>query len=547
MTIRLLCHYGKYPANAIVTLDAGTEAGLVLANQATTNTTGGVPYVPTPEPDQVWGVSARRDSSGNLVELTDGSGASVDIGASDPNGAYLGPVSNRCMPCNQTNLTKFELMANAIVEFRVPVKEVRVRIPNWYVASLSAPSDFSEANLGTAAQAKCAIAYPVGSPTPTQGTQNGNAVASIPAGTTGEMLISFPEVVPAHSKVDVRIWLHNDGGIYFNGTGYGAPGDGLNTGVTTADLTMTNTALGTTRNGPCFLPVNIIGITTADTEAYIGDSICAGTGDTPDASGDIGIFARTLGKTLAYTNMGIGSETVARLASSSSALRRAEMAYAKRMRVHCGTNDLLGSNSAIVLASLQSLVNLLNPNGSVPVHVSTVIPRPSSTDGATTINNQVAWVQEARRKLFNRAVRQGQITGIAGIHDPCQYLEAKSTAAGAPTTESGLFTAYPALRTVTDGTTTAGSSTVTSPTAAFTASDDGQLISISGAGAAGATIVASIVYVSATSITLRNAQTGSAINVATSVAGTSTLNIACDRVTSDLIHPNRAGYLLANA
>lgn len=44
MTIRLLCAYGKFPANAIVTLDAATEAGLVSAKQASLNTVGGDVY-----------------------------------------------------------------------------------------------------------------------------------------------------------------------------------------------------------------------------------------------------------------------------------------------------------------------------------------------------------------------------------------------------------------------------------------------------------------------------------------------------------------------
>ncbi|ATQ77898.1 hypothetical protein CR152_27885 [Massilia violaceinigra] len=45
MTIRLLCAYSIYPANAIVILDSGTEAGLVAAKQASTDLTGGAIYI----------------------------------------------------------------------------------------------------------------------------------------------------------------------------------------------------------------------------------------------------------------------------------------------------------------------------------------------------------------------------------------------------------------------------------------------------------------------------------------------------------------------
>lgn len=46
MTIRLLCAYSIYPANAIIVYDTGTEAGLVAAKMASTDLTGGTPYVP---------------------------------------------------------------------------------------------------------------------------------------------------------------------------------------------------------------------------------------------------------------------------------------------------------------------------------------------------------------------------------------------------------------------------------------------------------------------------------------------------------------------
>jgi hypothetical protein len=80
MTIRFLAAYGIYPANAIVTLDAGTESGLISAKMASTNLTGGTAYTPPTAPAQLWQVAARRDSSGNLLGLIDESGAAVAAG-----------------------------------------------------------------------------------------------------------------------------------------------------------------------------------------------------------------------------------------------------------------------------------------------------------------------------------------------------------------------------------------------------------------------------------------------------------------------------------
>lgn len=68
MTIRLLVAYGEYPINAIVTLDAGTEAGLVAAKLASLDTSGGTPYVPP--------VPARRRG---LVEFETGPGGGIGI------------------------------------------------------------------------------------------------------------------------------------------------------------------------------------------------------------------------------------------------------------------------------------------------------------------------------------------------------------------------------------------------------------------------------------------------------------------------------------
>lgn len=46
MSVKLLCAWGQYPYNAIITLDANTEASMVSAKVATTDLTGGVVWVP---------------------------------------------------------------------------------------------------------------------------------------------------------------------------------------------------------------------------------------------------------------------------------------------------------------------------------------------------------------------------------------------------------------------------------------------------------------------------------------------------------------------
>jgi hypothetical protein len=74
MTIRLLAAYDKYPINAIVTLDTGTEAGLVAAKMASTNTTGGVAYVAPVGPAQRYPAQVEVDASGSILGLAQPNG-----------------------------------------------------------------------------------------------------------------------------------------------------------------------------------------------------------------------------------------------------------------------------------------------------------------------------------------------------------------------------------------------------------------------------------------------------------------------------------------
>jgi len=69
MTIRLLAARGHYPVNAIVTLDAGTEAGLVAAKLAEFNLTGGTPYVAPTLPNQRFDAQIEVDPAGAVVGL----------------------------------------------------------------------------------------------------------------------------------------------------------------------------------------------------------------------------------------------------------------------------------------------------------------------------------------------------------------------------------------------------------------------------------------------------------------------------------------------
>ena len=84
MTIRLLAARGHYPVNAIVTLDAGTEAGLVAAKLAEFNLTGGTPYVAPTLPNQRFDAQIEVDPAGAVVGLVaDGKVIAIGGGNTD--------------------------------------------------------------------------------------------------------------------------------------------------------------------------------------------------------------------------------------------------------------------------------------------------------------------------------------------------------------------------------------------------------------------------------------------------------------------------------
>jgi hypothetical protein len=78
MTIRLLAAYDIYPQNAIVTLAAGTEAGLIAAGLASASTTGGVAYVAPAVPPVI--NNARVSTSGGVSMIINDAGNVVNVG-----------------------------------------------------------------------------------------------------------------------------------------------------------------------------------------------------------------------------------------------------------------------------------------------------------------------------------------------------------------------------------------------------------------------------------------------------------------------------------
>lgn len=103
MTIRLLTARGIYPANAIVTLDVGTEAGLVVAKQASRDLAGGLPYVPPAAQNQIVTANLVVSPSGDVLGLAGPGGSVLPLGggvASIPFGSVV-PLSGSVVMARQ--------------------------------------------------------------------------------------------------------------------------------------------------------------------------------------------------------------------------------------------------------------------------------------------------------------------------------------------------------------------------------------------------------------------------------------------------------------
>lgn len=156
MTIRLLCAYSIYPTNAIVTLDAATEAGLVAARQASTNTTGGVPYVPPAQSNQVFPARLVFDGNKNVLGLEnpEAPGSTIGLGGSSAPTVLTGAVTGTGIGTVDTTLAPSVLDAAVLaLGFQHgSVGETYVVLPELYVTTTG--------GLGTAPSTGLAIAAP---------------------------------------------------------------------------------------------------------------------------------------------------------------------------------------------------------------------------------------------------------------------------------------------------------------------------------------------------------------------------------------------------
>lgn len=296
--------------------------------------------------------------------------------------------------------------------------------------------------------------------------------------------------------------------------------------------------------GQVATPVNVLGIH--------GDSISAGTGDGGDYT-DWGWIHRALGTDYARQRISLYGTLAKRWTDNGGlfSLRRktiADRCGITHYLLPLGTNDVnQGRTVAQVQASLVALWFERAATGK-PIMVATLPPITTSTDAWTTTAGQTATANEANRVAVNNWVRDGAPilagaaapTGSSAVgtlrmgqagHPVSDYLEIADPVETAR--NSGIWKATG--RVVNDAAMTAGQPTLTSASAAFTSADSGRVVQVAGAGAAGATVAATITAVTnATTVTLN-------VNATSTVSG-QVARIRAGDYAPDGIHPSLVGH-----
>lgn len=480
-------------------------------------------------------ISVMKNSAGQTV-LDDASRAVVQsaCGFRLP---YWGFAATRGLVRNTINAGVTDLNYRSEHVAREQLTGIRLTFANWRVASQV------ETATGSATTITASVEYPSG--TFTQVTFSGVPSGVIADG--GEIESDTVAVnIPEGSTFWVRGHEYNATGVItaFDSTGQKMSGDRLEASSGVADKTMGGTinTSGTQVAGP----LAIVQYTSKPSVLLIGDSIFAGINagpnDTPDNTGSMGAVAKAIGKVFGYSNVSSGGLTVQTLLTSYT--KRVGLArYATHVVSNLGTNDLAASRTASqILADLNTFRALFSGKR---YYQATIIPRStSSTSGWIEVADQArtgfTWSEGFS---LNSKIRRKQITGLDGVFDIARVLESPLDAAGAASPNSGLWKAAPYSRKVTDAAITSGTNSLTSATAAFTASDTGAGVYVAGAGSAGGKLYGIMTYVNATTVTLTNPLGGATLNAGTTVSA-ATAYIDHAALTHDGIHPSQAGHLV---
>jgi hypothetical protein len=184
----------------------------------------------------------------------------------------------------------------------------------------------------------------------------------------------------------IRTWTNSASGIIYFTQGNASLGDRLRLG---ASGITDQTAGGTISNDNpnwSLPPVGIIANTRASSFYLLGTSRTSGVNDTIDASGNIGIQARSIGVGSAYINGGVGGYKVSQFVLSNSHQAVIANGYYRSIGIELGVNDT--TSDATTEANLQTAYSIFPTKRiyGVTIDPDTTFPGNVSVKSFATLN-----------------------------------------------------------------------------------------------------------------------------------------------------------------
>lgn len=334
---------------------------------------------------------------------------------------YLGQVATRTLVPSSTATANKQFSTRRYMFARDDITSLQIVVPNWYVKT---SVNGAETAQGGTLTVKAAIEYPEG--TYTQVLFGGSASGSVSDGAT---IVSDAVVVtiPRGAKFFLRMYAVFANGVLFaNGSNCvdTANGDFSRYAASgLADVTMGGTSPSTVDTANTFTAAAVIAMTRRPSVYLLGDSLCAGTGDSvSDTTGDNGILARSVGPYAAYINGGCPSDR-GYWAAANFTNRAVLAGYCSHVICELGTNDFYAGSrtSSQVKTSIESLRSLVG--SSKPFFVTSITPRTTSTDSWATTANQTVATGNTNRVTYNGLVRAGSIVGASGYFEIADVVE----------------------------------------------------------------------------------------------------------------------------
>jgi hypothetical protein len=415
----------------------------IIGNQNPATNTGGVslstlnagPFVPVACLDAV-GDSLTANLGASAYAQSVPSGFSNWISLNQLNPPYIGQVATRSVYPNTGVLTGgTNFNSRSRHKASINMNSFQILLPNWFVDGNTTPfginGNFAENSLGLTATVTASIEFPAG--TFTQVKFSGSSSGTISAGSSLLSDAISTLTISAGSFFYVRVfWTTSGGVIAFGSTSqnnFGSDtgqGEAWANGNSLSDLTMSGTVTDTNGGQFGYRPTAIIGTTTKPSVLLLGDSRISGIQDTPDATGDLGEAARTIGNVFAYANGGIPADRADKFVASHTN-RVAIGQYFTHIYDQYGINDLDldAQTAAQVLTSNQAIGGYF---AGKPFFLQTVSPHanPGNTAPLSGPNN-------TQRVSYNTTLRGGGISGVTSVFDVASITESSLN--------SGLWTA----------------------------------------------------------------------------------------------------------